>query len=98
MTSSYLEVLAGALKTVDAFRPDIVLYLAGVDPLKSDTLGRLALTLDGLNQRDRMVFEFCRQRGIPVSIAIGGGYARPITNTVDAYANTFRGARDVFAF
>lgn len=94
----YLDALAEALHAVAAFRPDLVLYLAGVDPLQSDTLGRLALTFAGLQQRDRTVFEFCRKRGIPVSIAIGGGYARPITDTVEAYANTFRTACGVFGF
>ncbi len=93
---SYLRALADALDAVSAFRPDLVLYLSGVDPLRSDTLGRLDLTFEGLMERDRMVFEFCRRRGIPVSIAIGGGYADPITDSVEAYANTFRVARDVF--
>lgn len=93
---SYLRALADALDAVGAFRPDLVLYLSGVDPLRSDTLGRLDLTFEGLMERDRTVFEFCRRRGIPVSIAIGGGYADPITDSVEAYANTFRVARDVF--
>ena len=73
-----------------------MLYLSGADPLKSDTLGRLALTFDGLEERDRIVFQFCRRRGIPVSIAIGGGYADPISDSVQAYTNTFRVAREVF--
>jgi acetoin utilization deacetylase AcuC-like enzyme len=93
---AYLHALAGALDAVVGFRPDLLLYLAGVDPLKSDTLGRLALSFDGLMERDRLVFELCRRRGIPVSIAIGGGYADPISDTVEAYANTFRVAREVF--
>ncbi len=93
---SYLRALAGALDAIAGFRPDLVLYLSGVDPLRSDTLGRLDLTFDGLAERDRLVLEFCRRRAIPVSIAIGGGYADPITDTVNAYANTFRVAREVF--
>lgn len=93
---AYLHALAGALDAVAAFRPDLVLYLSGVDPLRSDTLGRLGLTFEGLAERDRLVLEFCRRRAVPVSIATGGGYADPITDTVEAYANTFRVAREVF--
>ncbi len=93
---AYLHALADALPVIDAFRPQLLLYLSGVDPLKTDRLGRLALTHDGLEERDRMVFEYCRLRGLPVSIAIGGGYSDPIADSVNAYANTFRVAREVF--
>jgi acetoin utilization deacetylase AcuC-like enzyme len=93
---SYLRAVADALDAVGGFRPDLVLYLSGADPLRSDKLGRLDLTFEGLMERDRLVFEFFRRRGIPVSIAIGGGYADPITDSVEAYANTFRVAREVF--
>ena len=95
--AAYLRALAGALERVADFRPELILYLSGVDALASDKLGRLSLTFDGLERRDRMVFQFCRRRGIPVSIAIGGGYADPITDSVQAYASTFRVAREVFA-
>ena len=92
---AYLGALAPALEQVAAFRPELVLYLSGADPLASDTLGRLSLTFTGLVARDRMVFEMARRLGVPVSIAIGGGYADPISDTVEAYANTFRAAREV---
>lgn len=95
---AYLHALAEALEPVIAFRPDLVLYLAGVDPLREDTLGRLSLTHDGLMERDRFVFETFRRRGVPVSVAIGGGYAKPISLSVEAYANTFRVAREVYGF
>jgi acetoin utilization deacetylase AcuC-like enzyme len=93
---AYLRALGGALERIAEFRPELVLYLSGADPLKSDTLGRLSLTFEGLEARDRMVVQFCRRRIIPVSIAIGGGYANPITDSVTAYANTFRIAREIF--
>ena len=93
---AYLAALAETLPAVFDFNPDFVLYQAGVDPLREDRLGRFALTHDGLIARDRMVFEACRRRGIPVSIAIGGGYADPIEASVAAYVNTWRTARDVF--
>ncbi|MEZ5856611.1 MAG: histone deacetylase [Hyphomicrobiaceae bacterium] len=96
--TAYLTALADALPAIEGHRPDILLYLSGADALEQDKLGRLALTHDGLAERDRMVFEMCRRRAIPVSIAIGGGYADPIDASVLGYANTFRTAREVFTF
>lgn len=93
---AYLDAVADVLPRIEAFRPDLVLYLSGVDPLAEDRLGRLSLTHDGLAERDRLVLELCRRRGWPVSIAIGGGYADPIEASVMAYAATFRVAREVF--
>lgn len=95
---AYLAALADVLPAIEAHRPDLLLYLSGVDPLREDKLGRLSLSHEGLAERDRMAFELCRRRGIPVSIAIGGGYAMPIEASVAAYANTFRVAREVFRF
>ena len=94
--AAYLDALEETLPDVFAFRPDIVLYQAGVDPLKEDALGRMALSHQGLLARDRLVFSECAMRGVPVSIAIGGGYAKPIDPTVSAYVNTWRAAREVF--
>lgn len=91
----YLAALGPVLELVEGFRPDIVLYLSGADPLASDTLGRLSVSFSGLVARDRMVFECARRLGAPVSIAIGGGYADPISDSVEVYANTFRAAREV---
>lgn len=91
----YLAALGPLLERVAAFKPGIVLYLSGADPLASDRLGRLSLTFTGLIARDRMVFDMARRIAAPVSIAIGGGYAEPIDDTVEAYANTFRAAREV---
>lgn len=92
---AYLRALSDHLPAVWAFRPDLVLYQAGVDPLKEDRLGRMALTYRGLMERDRIVLEGANSRGIPVSIAIGGGYAQPIEASVEAYAKTWRVARSL---
>jgi acetoin utilization deacetylase AcuC-like enzyme len=92
---AYLDALAKVLPRLAAFAPDLLLYLSGADLLREDELGRLSLTHDGLVARDRMVLEHCRRHSVPVSIAIGGGYADPITASVRAYANTFRVALDV---
>ncbi len=93
----YLAVLPAALDQIAAFRPDLILYLSGADPLASDTLGRLALSLDGLAARDRLVFQLARRQRVPISIAIGGGYGDPISDSVAGYAQTFAVARDVMA-
>jgi acetoin utilization deacetylase AcuC-like enzyme len=94
--AAFLEALASALQAVARFEPDLVLYLSGADPLAADSLGRLALTHDGLAERDRRVFAFCRASGIPVSVVLGGGYSRPIDDTVRGYVGTFRMLREVF--
>jgi acetoin utilization deacetylase AcuC-like enzyme len=93
----YLSVLENKLDLVFDFEPDIVLYLAGVDPLKEDALGRLALTKDGLRERDYMILNECKKRNIPVSIALGGGYAKPIQLTVECYAQTYEVVKEVFS-
>ncbi len=90
------RLLKEHLPKVFAFKPDIVLYQAGVDPLKEDTLGRLSLTHDGLQERDRLVLKACRAHGIPVSLALGGGYATPIDLTVEAHVGTYKAVREVF--
>jgi acetoin utilization deacetylase AcuC-like enzyme len=95
---AYLRRLAGVLPAIAAFRPDLVLYQAGVDPLCHDLLGYLDLSYEGLMARDRLVFQMCRKTGIPLSLAIGGGYASPVALSVKAYANSFRAAKEVYGF
>ena len=91
----YLEALDTVLPRVFEFAPEIVFYQSGVDALAGDRLGRLALTIDGLKHRDRLVFEMCRRYELPVVITLGGGYAEPVTRTVEAHANTFRMASEI---
>ena len=85
------------LPHVFEFAPEIVFYQSGVDPLASDTLGRLALTHAGLKERDRRVITAARDHGIPIVITLGGGYSRPIKLTAEAHANTFRTAAQSFS-
>jgi acetoin utilization deacetylase AcuC-like enzyme len=74
--AEYLAVLESVLPTVlDRTRPDLVFYNAGVDPHADDRLGRLALSDDGLAERERIVLASCRARGVPVACVVGGGYA-----------------------
>lgn len=96
--SAYLAALDNALPAIWAFNPDIVFYQAGVDPLKEDKLGRMALSHQGLIARDRMVFGGAARRGIPLFMAIGGGYADPIELSVAAYVNSWRAAKNFWAF
>jgi acetoin utilization deacetylase AcuC-like enzyme len=91
----YLEMLRKNLAAVFEFKPDIVLYQAGVDPLKEDSLGRLSLSVEGLMERDRIVIGECKKRGVPVSIGMGGGYSKPITHSVEAYVNTYRVVKEI---
>ena len=93
---SYLQALEGALAEVWNFRPDLVMFQAGVDGLATDGLGRLALTKNGLACRDRTVLEQTHARGIPLVATIGGGYSNPIEETVAAHAQTFRTAAGIY--
>lgn len=94
--AEYLEALRGVMPRVRQFRPEIVFYQAGVDPLAGDLLGRLSLSPEGLQERDRTIFEFTRMHGIPVVVTLGGGYANPISRTAEAHANTYRAALAVY--
>lgn len=87
----YLDLLVDALpRVLAAARADLVIYLAGADAHETDRLGRLALTFDGLARRDSIVVEQCREVGIPVAVTIAGGYAEPISNSVEVHVNTAR--------
>jgi len=93
----YLDVLARHLpRVVEAARPDLLYYQAGVDPLAEDTLGRLSLTHAGLEARDAFVLEAAQRSGVPVVVTLGGGYARPLEATVRAHIGTYRAARMVW--
>jgi acetoin utilization deacetylase AcuC-like enzyme len=71
-------------------RPDAVLYLAGADPYRQDQLGGLGLTVEGLEARDRTVFDACRAGGAAVAVVLAGGYAVNTDDTVRIHANTVR--------
>ena len=95
--SEYIARLEEHLPAVlDRSPPDVVFFQAGVDPLEHDLLGRLKLTQAGLRSRDRIVASAARNRGIPLVLTLGGGYARPIALSVDAHLGTWREARSAF--
>jgi acetoin utilization deacetylase AcuC-like enzyme len=89
--AAYLRVLVDALPGVlHAAAPDLVLYLAGADPHEGDRLGRMRLTFAGLERRDAIVLQACREVGLPVAVMIAGGYGRRIEDTVAVHAATAR--------
>lgn len=95
--NTYLKILRETLpKLIETEKPDLIFYLAGVDVLKTDKLGRLALTMNGCKTRDEIVFEEIYKREIPVVFNMGGGYSERLATIVDAHANTFKVAREIF--
>lgn len=93
--ADYLTALEHALDELDRrFSPGLVIYLAGADPFERDRLGRLKLSFDGLEARDRRVFDWTWGRRIPVAFAMAGGYASDIAETVQVQLGTFRVAFD----
>lgn len=91
---AYLDVLQKTLPGLSGARPwDLVFYNAGVDPHRDDRLGRLALSDDGLRQRERMVIEHFRARGIALCGVIGGGYSLDVPALARRHAILFETAR-----
>ncbi len=87
----YLHALDLALdELAHRFEPGLVIYLAGADPHEGDRLGRLKLTTDGLEARDRRVFEWAWQRKVPLALTMAGGYGTNLDTTVTAQLNTWR--------
>ncbi len=87
----YLQALDHALEELAGrFDPGLVIYLAGADPYEGDRLGRLSLSFDGLEARDRRVFDWAWQRRVPLAFAMAGGYGVNIDETVEVQMNTYR--------
>ena len=88
----YLNSVTSALDMVWRTEPELVLFQAGVDPLKEDRLGRLAITHQGLRERNRLVFDAVKHRELPCVVFMGGGYCKPIEPTIDAFVDLFEQA------
>jgi acetoin utilization deacetylase AcuC-like enzyme len=88
----YLERLRGALDLALGFEPQLIFYVAGADPYREDQLGGLKLSMDGLKQRDRLVFETALVKSVPVAVTLAGGYARDTADTVTIHCNTVKEA------
>lgn len=95
--NEYLHLLQSNLDQIsEKFVPDFIFYLAGVDVLSTDKLGRLNLSIEGCKQRDIKVLNFAVALRAPTVVCMGGGYSDKIVHIVEAHANTFRVANDIF--
>ena len=95
--TEYLAWLDNALSSgLRQFEPDLICYVAGADPFREDQLGGLNLSIEGLKQRDELVFRVARVRGIPVMVILAGGYAVRVEDTVTIHTNTILAAAEVF--
>ncbi|WP_194974917.1 histone deacetylase family protein [Aquiflexum lacus] len=93
----YLHLLGENLpEIIDTFQPEFIIYQSGVDVLASDKLGRLGLSLEGCKKRDKMVLDIAKINRIPVMCCMGGGYSERLSHIIEAHANTFRLAQDLY--
>lgn len=95
--AEYNQVLEDNLPKIFAHQPDIIFYLGGADPYENDKLGRLKLSIKGLQQRDEIVLNAARDKRIPIVTTLSGGYAKDTSDTVEIHCNTIRTAKRVFA-
>ncbi len=96
--NEYLGILKDTLpELIRQHKPDFAFYLSGVDILSTDKLGKLACTIQGCCERDRYVFELLAENHIPVQCSMGGGYSPDIRIIIEAHANTYRMARDIYS-
>lgn len=92
----YIQTLTGALdKIYSEFQPDLIFYLAGIDPLETDHFGRLSLSLKGLLERERLVIESAISREIPITVLLSGGYAPTVQETAEAHAILYKSAMEI---
>ena len=95
--TAYLRQLDAALEELETrIRPDFVFFQSGVDVLDTDKLGRLSLSIQGCRARDRKVFSWCRKHRLPVAVSMGGGYSPRLADIVEAHANTYRVAQELY--
>lgn len=93
--ATFLRAVADGVETaLSPHEVHLAFFVAGADPYVGDRLGRLSVTKDGLLARDRLVFQACASRGIPVAVVMGGGYASSVTDTVDIHFATVRSAAE----
>jgi acetoin utilization deacetylase AcuC-like enzyme len=95
--AEYLACLGNALSLgLSKFEPELICYVAGADPYREDQLGGLSLTIEGLKERDALVFRIAKAEGIPVMVTLAGGYALKLEDTITIHCNTVVAAREVF--
>jgi acetoin utilization deacetylase AcuC-like enzyme len=95
--AEYMACLGNAFSLgLEKFRPDLICYVAGADPYRDDQLGGLALTIEGLKQRDSLVFRLAKAEGTPVMVTFAGGYAHKLEDTVTIHSNTAVAAKEIY--
>ena len=95
--TEYLKVIEYYIPSIiESFEPDFIFYLSGVDIIENDKLGKLSVSLKGCMERDKFVLNYCKQNNLPIQISMGGGYSPDINTIVEAHANTFRLAQEIF--
>ena len=93
----YLYTLEKSLDQIlTHFSPDFIFFQSGVDILETDKLGRLAVTQDGCKQRDHIVLNLAKELNVPIVVSMGGGYSKEIKHIVEAHANTYRLAQEIY--
>ncbi len=93
----YLEILKNTLpRLINDQAPDFIFYLSGVDILSTDKLGKLGCSVAGCKERDRFVLQTCKDHKIPVEVSMGGGYSPDIKTIIEAHANTYRMAQEIY--
>ena len=93
----YLSLLSAHLvHLLETFRPDMALYLSGVDILDTDKFGKLKVSMQGCHRREEFVFTELYKRNIPCTVAMGGGYSPDIRHIVEAHCNTYRLAARIY--
>ena len=96
--TTYLNTLKSALPhLLEKVKPDFIFYLCGVDVVATDKLGRLGMSIAGCKARDAFVLESCKSLDIPVQCSMGGGYSKDIKIILEAHANTFRIAKEIYS-
>ena len=90
----FLQKVNQAIDIAVKFNPQLILYQAGVDGLATDALGKLNITREGMNERNKLVFEMAVKHSIPTVVFMGGGYSKPISHTIDAFCDLFTAAAE----
>jgi len=83
-------------RLIESFEPDFIFYLSGVDIIENDKLGRLSVSINGCKKRDKFIFDYCKTNSIPIQVSMGGGYSPILKDIIEAHANTFRAAQEIY--
>ena len=95
--TEYLDKIGYEIpRLIENFEPDFIFYLSGVDIIENDKLGRLSVSIKGCKERDKYVLNYCKSNSIPIQVSMGGGYSPVLKDIIEAHANTFRLAQEIY--